>query len=327
MPRIDSDVPGQASLDYEAWRDLVRAVSGRFNPEGVHPTTFTGWVRLLNVCDFTAAYIGSNAQRIVRTNRDVRLDGVDHFCTMFQLAGRSGMTHNDEAMRLDVGDVVLVDAARPVTFVAEDQGEPWNCITLSLSRQSLVSHLGFEPRGGLCRHGGTTAGRLLLELIRSCERDKGSASPSADPYMRLAVYDLLGSLFAPADPVPANHADKLFRRIRGIVEDGFVDPELSPSEVAAKAGISLRYLQQLFTQRGLTCGEFIYSLRLDHAARLLQHRGLLRRGQSLSEIAYACGFRDYAHFARRFRHRFGRPPGAHAAGLDGTPNGAHARSP
>jgi AraC-like DNA-binding protein len=35
-------------------------------------------------------------------------------------------------------------------------------------------------------------------------------------------------------------------------------------------------------------------------------------GQPLSEIAYACGFRDYAHFARKFRHRFGNPPGAHA---------------
>jgi len=35
-------------------------------------------------------------------------------------------------------------------------------------------------------------------------------------------------------------------------------------------------------------------------------------GQPLSEIAYACGFRDYVHFARRFRKRFGYSPGAHA---------------
>jgi len=35
-------------------------------------------------------------------------------------------------------------------------------------------------------------------------------------------------------------------------------------------------------------------------------------GQPLSEIAYACGFRDYAHFARRFRKRFGHSPGARA---------------
>jgi AraC-like DNA-binding protein len=84
--------------------------------------------------------------------------------------------------------------------------------------------------------------------------------------------------------------------------------------VAAEAGISLRYLQKLFTERGSTCSEFIYSLRLDHAARLLQRRALLGTSQPLSDIAYACGFSDYTHFARKFRHRFGHAPGAHSGG-------------
>ena len=35
--------------------------------------------------------------------------------------------------------------------------------------------------------------------------------------------------------------------------------------------------------------------------------------QPLSEIAYASGFRDYTHFARKFRYRFGHAPGAHSA--------------
>jgi AraC family transcriptional regulator, positive regulator of tynA and feaB len=86
--------------------------------------------------------------------------------------------------------------------------------------------------------------------------------------------------------------------------------------VAAKVGISPRYLQKLFTQRGSTCSEFIYSLRLDHAARLLHRRESLRSGQPLSEIAFACGFHDYTHFARKFRYRFGHPPGAHAVKND-----------
>jgi len=74
----------------------------------------------------------------------------------------------------------------------------------------------------------------------------------------------------------------------------------------------LRYLQKLFTQRGSTCSEFIYSLRLDYAARLLHRRASLDTGQPLSEIAYACGFRDYTNFARKFRRRFGYSPAAHA---------------
>jgi AraC-like DNA-binding protein len=77
---------------------------------------------------------------------------------------------------------------------------------------------------------------------------------------------------------------------------------------------ALRYPQKLFTARGSTCSEFIYSLRLDLAARLLHPRASLETSQPLTEIAYACGFRDYTHFARRFRHRFGYPPGGRAEG-------------
>ena len=132
--------------------------------------------------------------------------------------------------------------------------------------------------------------------------------------MQLAVYDLVGALFAPSDAWPVSrHADKLFTRIRGVIKNGFADPDFGPGEVAAEAGISLRYLQKLFTERGSTCSEFIYSLRLDHAARLLHRRASLGTGQPLSEIAYACGFRDYTHFARKFRRQFGYTPGAHSA--------------
>ena len=305
------DVLDTSQLDYEAWRDLLRAMCGRYNPEGIEPNAFSGWVRPVSVCGFTALDIGCNAHRIERTYRDVRLDGVDHYVAVFQVGGQAAMTHNDQAVRLGVGDVALVDAARPVTYVANNGSEPWNTVTLNLPRESLVSHLGFDPPGGICRRGVSTAGRLLFELIRNTDKAEGSAFSPADSYMQLAVYDLVGALFAPSDPWPVSrHADKLFTRIRGVIKDRFADPDFGPSEVAAEAGISLRYLQKLFTARNSTCSEFIYSLRLDHAARLLHRRALLNTSQPLSEIAYTCGFSDYTHFARKFRCRFGHPPGA-----------------
>jgi AraC-like DNA-binding protein len=39
----------------------------------------------------------------------------------------------------------------------------------------------------------------------------------------------------------------------------------------------------------------------------------MKRASPLSEVAYACGFRDYVYFARMFRRRFGHPPGTHIA--------------
>ena len=81
----------------------------------------------------------------------------------------------------------------------------------------------------------------------------------ANSYMQLAIYDLVGALFAPSEPwLGSRHADKLFARIHSIIKDGFADPDFGPNEVAAEMGISLRYLQKLFTERGSTCSEFIY---------------------------------------------------------------------
>src|SRR6202023_4300112 len=111
---------------------------------------------------------------------------------------------------------------------------------------------------------------------------------SANAYLRLAFYDLLGALFAPSGPEDTSlHTDRLFARIRDIVKEHFADPTFGPCDVAAEAGISLRYLQKLFTERGSTCSEFIYSLRLDHAAHLLHRRASLGTSQPLSEIAFA----------------------------------------
>jgi AraC family transcriptional regulator, positive regulator of tynA and feaB len=322
--RQSDDRPDTQLLDRETWRELVSCMGGRFNPEGIEPDAFTGWVRRVSVSGMTTFEVGSNAPRVERTYRDVRLDGADHYCAVFQVAGRSAMTHNDQTVRFAAGDVALVDVARPSRFFADNGAEPWNSVTLHLPRRLLVSNLGYEPPGGLYRRNGTAAGRLLLDLIRNADGG-GSACSPADRYMQLAVYDLVGALFGPPDAWPASgHTDKLFARLRGIIGDRLADPDFGPADVAAEAGISLRYVHKLFTDRGFTCNEFIYGLRLEHAVRLLQRRTSLETGQPLSEIAFASGFRDYTHFARKFRRRFGYPPGAAAGHRRSAGNGSGA---
>ena len=44
MQRSDN-ITCAPQLDFEGWRELVRTICGRYNPEGPEPNTFTGWVR------------------------------------------------------------------------------------------------------------------------------------------------------------------------------------------------------------------------------------------------------------------------------------------
>jgi len=313
-------------MDYEAWSALLPSLCGRHNLVDVDPNSFSGWLRAFSVCGLTAVDMCCSAHRFERTNRDVRLDDLDHYKAVFQIAGQSTIYQNNQCVQLAVGDVVLVDAARPITCVSDDARVRRLC--LHLPRRSFVSHLGFEPQGGACRRSGAPAGRLLYEVVLDALKGVGSARPPVDSYMQLVVYNLLGALFAPPDPPPSSrHAHKLFMRIRGLIKERVTDPDFGPPEAASEAGISLRYLQKLFTQRGFTCTEFIHSLRLNRAARLLDRRKLLNTREPISAIAYACGFHDYTHFARRFRHRFGYSPGAHSAAQGRAGNGAVRASP
>jgi AraC family transcriptional regulator, positive regulator of tynA and feaB len=317
----NNDCLGTEQMDYAAWSDLLRSLCGRHNLVEMDPNSFSGWLRTLSVCGFTAVDICCNAHRLERTHRDVRLDDLDHYKAVFQVAGHSTIYQNDQCVRLAAGDVALVDAARPIRCVSDDARV--QRLSLLLPRRSLVSHLGYEPQGGAYRHSGTPAGRLLYEVVHDALKGVEPASPPVDSYMQLAVYNLLGALFAPPDPPPSSrHAHKLFTRIRHLIKDRAADPDFGPPEAASEAGISLRYLQKLFTQCGSTCTDFIYSLRLNHAARLLDRRRLLDTREPISAIAYECGFRDYTHFARKFRHRFGYPPGAHSAAEGRAANGA-----
>jgi AraC-like DNA-binding protein len=95
-----------------------------------------------------------------------------------------------------------------------------------------------------------------------------------------------------------------YRVILGEIERGIGDPKLSGKTVAARVGITERYLQQLMETHGDTFSHFVLRQRLDRAAAMLVSKRNLR----ISEIAFLCGFSDLSYFNRTFKKRFGESP-------------------
>jgi AraC family transcriptional activator of tynA and feaB len=323
------DVFHQAqALDVEAWHETLRSTWGRYKPAANDPKEFVAKIRPQSLYGFPAMHLMPNASRVERTQRDARLDGMDHYYALFSVAGTVTVVQNDQAVELSSGQVLLVDSARSVSYIDTkdqrpamsatdiDRSEYRQCFVLQLPRQSLVSQLGFEPQYGPAVRWNTRAGQVLFKLVRDAVDDDEPISRSTEGYMRLVIYDLIGALFSAPDAAAFSRSDKLFKRVCNIVKDRFADPNVSPDDVAAEAGISRRYLQKLFAMRNLTYTHFMNSVRLDHAARLLQRRALLDTIQPISAIAYDSGFGDYTNFARQFQNRFGHSPGAHAKSRD-----------
>jgi hypothetical protein len=87
-----------------------------------------------------------------------------------------------------------------------ENGAQW--LSIYLPRQSVVSHLGFEPQACLSGRRGTLAARVLRQLVLEGTEDEEFTAARSGPHMRLALYDLVGALFAPSDPgVGSRHSD------------------------------------------------------------------------------------------------------------------------
>ena len=76
--------------------------------------------------------------------------------------------------------------------------------------------------------------------------------------------------------------------------------------IAAATGVSARSIYRSFKRtRGYSPKAFARQQRLQQARVLLEEQA---RGQSVTSVAFVCGFTDSSHFSREFSKAFGEPP-------------------
>jgi AraC-like DNA-binding protein len=90
-----------------------------------------------------------------------------------------------------------------------------------------------------------------------------------------------------------------------ILEQRFAEPDFSAQKLAAAAGLSERYVNELLYEAGASFTTRLNELRMRKAADLLA-----RKEGRISDIAFDCGFNDLSYFNRCFRRRFGLTPTA-----------------
>ncbi|MGC9364047.1 MAG: hybrid sensor histidine kinase/response regulator transcription factor [Fidelibacterota bacterium] len=98
--------------------------------------------------------------------------------------------------------------------------------------------------------------------------------------------------------------EKLLMSIRKLVEARLDDPTLEVGHLAVETGLSRTNLFiKLKALTGYSPGEFIRTIRLEKAAQYLE-----KSDMTVSEIAYAVGFKYPKYFSTCFHQYFGRTP-------------------
>lgn len=151
----------------------------------------------------------------------------------------------------------------------------------------------------------------VCNLVGLLWKEAASQSPNGPLFaegLSIALLGLLNAHFG-ATPVQASQArGKLHPRERERLKC-FIDSDLggplTVERMACVVGLSPYHFSRVFKATfGLSPHAYVMERRIDLARQVLRQQP----GQTVSDIAIACGFSSNAHFTTEFRRRFGITP-------------------
>jgi AraC-like DNA-binding protein len=151
----------------------------------------------------------------------------------------------------------------------------------------------------------------LTKYVRLFEDQQSLATPGLRHLVVNHVYDLVALALGPTRDAAetANGRGVRAARLHAIkteILNSLNLHHLSLAHLAARHGVTPRYVQMLFESEGTTFSRFVLDQRLARAHRMLSDPGLAER--TISTIAYEAGFGDLSYFNRAFRRRYGESP-------------------
>ncbi len=296
------------SAHFDSWRDVICEAFAALDPKAATPSdAFPSSVALDSFGDVDVARIRSCAQVVRRGADEIRVDPQDRLFVNLQLAGVGRVIQGDRTVVVPSGSFTIVDTARPYRLEFEDAFE---VLSLRLPRKRLLpitarpDEVLAQPVDGRSGMGRVAVGFMQLLL----DQDDDLAS---DQRAEIAAHlcDLIASATRPAASARLEGRDLVRHRfVESAVEvlrASLADPELGVDTLARRFGVSTRYVQQAFTEAGLTVAAHIRGLRLERCAHDLGNR---HDRSSIQTIAARWGFSDVPHFTRVFGRHFGCPP-------------------
>jgi AraC-like DNA-binding protein len=257
---------------------------------------------LLGRCDGTFTTVRRERRQVLAT-RD------DRYCLARNTGDRAAqVTHRGREFTLRPGSLVLLKLDEP--FFSADGANHKRFTNVHLPPVALHAIVGdLSDRVGreLPPGGALSLAMDYSELLL--------AHPGAVHEAGLAIAAHLTDLVALGLGARAEASEAARRgglravRLKAvlmILEKRFREPDFSAYKLAAAAGLSERYVNELLYEAGASFTARLNELRLRKAAELLA-RSKIRR---VSDVAFDCGFNDLSYFNRCFRRRFGLTPTA-----------------
>ncbi|GAB5469454.1 MAG: transcriptional regulator FeaR [Rhodospirillales bacterium] len=289
---------------WDAWRD---ALNGTHLPWAIEPRTpprrFDAELTWRQAADLSLIACRSQPCAGKRDGSEIRATDRPTLGLLLVTEGREAVRQGEVSALLGPGDLFLWDSERPLDFEIR---APLGKVTLLIPKEAAAYLL---PRGRRSAPLHLPAERAETTLLAGYLGGLAGlfavqAEASWQASARSALDLLATAVTAERVLTPESRQEVLRRAVERDIRCFLRDPRLSPAWLAARQGLSTRYIHKLFEGQAQSLAEAIRDRRLEGARRALETAD----GQGVTQIAYAWGFNSAAHFSRCFKARFGRSP-------------------
>lgn len=224
-----------------------------------------------------------------------------------QLSGTAFVTKADRAIELTSGSLCILRTSRPMTM---EQRGLFRMLLVTVQKDELA---GRSPawREALMVpiEAGSGIPAMFCDALISLRRWADSFGEAGTDGVSEALIDLIGAVVccvAPNSRDCAQRARHHKERIKHFARLNLSNPSLSVDFIANAVGLSARQIHRLFADEGVSLMRWVLIQRLEKCYEQLERDGTSQG--SISQVAYAWGFNDQAHFSRAFRKHFGIAP-------------------
>jgi AraC-like DNA-binding protein len=288
------------------WRSAISDVFTNLDCDAPSGVQFEGTIRHRSFKTIDVSEIFASPQHVVRTPKQIAADRTDSYFISLQLDGAGTLSQDGREAILQPNSFSIYDSTRPYELHF-DNG--FHSLVFQIPRQILHSRAGrLDAATAVPIVSGRPAGAFAIKLMTSFWQHVDGTDPcltdrAGQWVLESIVEALIGGLGKARDRsgVATN-----IRTIKVLIEERLDDPDLDPSSIAAEVRLSSRHINRLFSTEGTSLGAYLLARRHNRARAMLvdprhDHR-------TNSDIAFASGFRDLAHFSRTFKNRFGKNP-------------------
>ncbi len=296
---------------FEHWADHLSpifSVDIRYRPD-----SFNAYMSSYFLDGIIVAETNFTAQSFKRDHVKIAQSDMDHYLIhLYRTGGFSGVCGTTQ-IDISAGDLFVYNSNVPLHTQAGDS----TTIALAIPKSMLDQYASISPNFSVTKiEGRSSIGRILSSHIISVFNTLSDLTLNESLHVAEGLAAITASTLAARLGGGGNEkrplTQALQERAEHFINERIFDPCLSVELICKEMNVSRAHLYRAFANYG-GLSQFITNRRLLRAIKEL--RSNARRGETISEISYRCGFSSESHFRRQVRANFGVSPSDIRGGL------------